>query len=496
MKKQFERFLLSPAYPVLLSIYPILTLFTANIYQVSFSVLLRPLLFSLLIGALIFQAMQFSFHDWHKSAFFATLAILFLGTYGHIKNFLDAKKVQGASIYIFVGGLIIILFFLFLNQKYKKKLNYAGLAPGINLMAIILLLYPLGKTIQYNIAKDIAFSSQPSTYKQINISDEETLPDIYYIIPDSYGRTDVLKEVYGYDNSDFIAELENLDFYVAKCSQSNYPTTVLSLVSSLNMDYVPYLNEHFEPEERELLYLFAAMRNNKVNSILSTAGYKTVAFATGFPWGEMKNFNLFISPPSPSVNEFEIMFLKTTFGQFLDDINIVDFDNIRAERYRERTRLAFDSISELVEMQGPKFIFMHLLVPHPPFGFDAEGNAINPAQVNTQEGYTNQAIYVNNKLIESIEIIIEQSDTPPIIIIQGDHGPWVSQPDWRLGILNAYYLPEYADTLYSTITPVNSFRLVLNEILGTNYELLPDNSYYSSPPYIYDFSLIENTCAE
>ncbi|MBT4312445.1 MAG: hypothetical protein HN736_11325 [Anaerolineae bacterium] len=496
MRKHIEAFLLSPAYPLLLSVSPILTLYANNIYQVSFSVLLRPVLFSLLIGVLLFLAMQFFFQEWHKSAFFATIVIFFLGTYGHIKNFLDAKKIQGAPIYILGGGLLTIFFFIFLNKKYRNKLNYASLAPGINLMAIIFLLFPLLKTIQYNVARNIAFAPQANTFEQLDISNLETLPDIYYIIPDSYGSSDTLKEIYSYDNNQFITELEKLDFFVAKCSQSNYPTTVLSLASSLNMDYISNLSEHFKPDERDILYLFAAMRKNAVMDILSTAGYKRVAFATGFPWGEMKNADVFLSPPSGAVNEFEIMYLQTTAGQLLDDLELVDLDNLNAERYRERTRLVFDSLPEIATISEPKFVFIHLMLPHPPFGFDEKGNNINPAQVNTPEGYSNQAAYFGKEIIKNIEIILKQSKTPPIIIIQGDHGPWTARPDWRLSILNAYYFPEHTDVLYPKITPVNTFRLVLNEYLGANYDLLPDNSYNVKVPYIYDFTLVENTCKE
>jgi hypothetical protein len=82
------------------------------------------------------------------------------------------------------------------------------------------------------------------------------------------------------------------------------------------------------------------------------------------------------------------------------------------------------------------------------------------------------------------------SDSSPIIIIQGDHGPgaylvWDS-PDQtlmkeRFSILNAYYLPEdVQDQLYPTISPVNSFRLIFNQLFGLPYELLPDEHYYST----------------
>ena len=494
MKKQFERFLLSPAYPVLLSIYPILTLFTANTYQTSYLVLLRPFLLSLLIGLLLFGAMKFFFREWHKSAFFTTFGISFLATYGHIENFLIAKNVQGASIYILVAWLFAILLSVFLNQKFKNKLNYASLAPGINLMAIILLLYPLGKTIQYSVVRNKAFPSQENNFEPLDIFSIETPPDIYYIILDGYGRSDVLEEIYDYDNKEFISGLESLGFYVAECAQSNYPNTGLSLTSALNMDYISNLNEHFKPDEKELFYLFASLENNKITKILNSAGYTTIAFATGFSWAEMKNVDIYFTPEPGPINEFEIMYLKTTFARFFDYLGMIDFENISAERYRERTRLVFNSFDEISKMPAPKFTFAHIIAPHPPFGFDAEGNAISPSEVNSQDGYVNQATYAGNEILKNVKTILENSESPPIIIIQGDHGPWTSNPAWRLSILNAYYFPEHINVLYPTITPVNSFRLILNEYLGKEYSLLPDDSFTVKTPYLYDFIFIENTC--
>ena len=52
----------------------------------------------------------------------------------------------------------------------------------------------------------------------------------------------------------------------------------------------------------------------------------------------------------------------------------------------------------------------------------------------------------------------------------------------------APYVPEEIEReLYESISPVNTFRITLNHLLGTEYEPLPDKSYFSrwSQPYVY-----------
>ena len=63
--------------------------------------------------------------------------------------------------------------------------------------------------------------------------------------------------------------------------------------------------------------------------------------------------------------------------------------------------------------------------------------------------------------------------------MQGDHGPngfLDPQPAHiRYPILNAYYLPDDGSSkLYPSISPVNTFRLILSNYLGADLELLPD----------------------
>jgi hypothetical protein len=164
---------------------------------------------------------------------------------------------------------------------------------------------------------------------------------------------------------------------------------------------------------------------------------------------------------------------------------------------------------DIAPIGSPTFAYIHLVMPHPPFIFTEEGEyipqdiplywGVKDAEWKLFEGrsaedyvryYTNQLIYADKRILESVENILAYSPEPPIVILQSDHGP-ASLLDWanptdaavqeRMSILNAYYFPKQDySILYKTITPVNTFRIVFNEYFGTNYEFLEDKNYFST----------------
>lgn len=65
-----------------------------------------------------------------------------------------------------------------------------------------------------------------------------TLPEVWYIILDGYGREDVLADICRIDSWEFTDGLKRLGFFVANRSLTNHSQTNLSLASSLNMMYL------------------------------------------------------------------------------------------------------------------------------------------------------------------------------------------------------------------------------------------------------------------
>jgi hypothetical protein len=185
---------------------------------------------------------------------------------------------------------------------------------------------------------------------------------------------------------------------------------------------------------------------------------------------------------------------------------LIDLGQIDGQRYRDRTRLVLGSMDKLAHMPGPKFVFIHLIQPHPLFVFGPDGLPTNPAlfmdangiysQENYYSGYRNQVKYISDQLEQAVTTLLAVSSSPPIIIIQGDHAPWLQTGNDQFKILNAYYLPGHNDLLYPTISPVNTFRLIFDTYLGADYPLLKDISYASPVPHVFNFSTVSNHCSD
>jgi hypothetical protein len=248
------------------------------------------------------------------------------------------------------------------------------------------------------------------------------------------------------------------------------------------------------------------LKHSAVRYNFENLGYKTVGFATGFAFNELEDADEFLIPDSFSagLNEFEALFMRTTLARQIDDLGWLDADAIMGQNFRDRTLNVFERIDDIARTPEPTFAYVHLIPPHPPFVFGPQGEPRHPSEFWNEnreyppgpyaEGYQNQLTYINKRMLEAIDAILSNSETPPIIIVQGDHGPWLQPKEKRFWILNAFYLPQGYDHLYPTITPVNTFRLVFNDYFGGRYELLPDISYFSPVPKLYEFSEVPNRC--
>jgi hypothetical protein len=521
-----------PIHPFLFAVYPILNLLATNRAQTLPGQAARALLLSLALAAALYFLSFLLLRDAKRAALLASLALIATFSYGHAALLLGDPPHWLPSAWIAVWALLA--WRLLAEARNHAALSAAlGWVGGFALLpgALVLALYPLQMKADDVLPLNGALAAIEQEAEEMDI-DEERLPDIYYIILDGYGRADALAEFYGYDNRQMIDYLERRGFYVAHASYANYNQTFLSLPSSLNMEHIMPLLGVEPGDDYNYAEHIRLIRDSALREVLEELGYETVTFNSGFALTRIENSDHYLTPrgeagQAPTItslslfgaevglNRFEALLVETTLFQPLFRTLLHETgEPPEFQEHRQRIQFIFEQLPAFAAQEGPYFVFAHVIAPHPPFVFKADGSPrpnILPFSYSDAnhwvwskgtrseyvEGYREQLIYINSLLIEAIQEILAESDRPPVIIVQGDHGPgayfaWESlentQLEERMGILNAYYFPGGdRGLLYPTITPVNSFRVLLNRYFGFDLPLLEDRSYFSPWSEPYDF---------
>ncbi len=482
-------------HPFLFAVYPILALLAFNIEQTRLSAALRPLLFSLAGAAALFFLLNLFFKDAHRAGFTTTLLLALFFSYGQFYNYLENPAFLSGMLgrHRLLAPLWVALALLVLVMGFRSRRNFRPVTHLFNLLAAALLILPVLQIASYQVRSyQAAAAPSPRDPSQaLHLPTGQPAPDIYYIILDGYSRDDMLEKFYGMDNRPFLSALEQLGFYVAPCSQSNYAQTQLSLASSLNLDYLDALSDRYTAGSNSRIGLAELIRHSRVRRSLENLGYTVVAFDTGYDATRLSDADVYLTPRLVAeINDFENLLTRTTAARiFAEGVSLLrlppDWEK-RDQAYRERILYSLDELEKMPALPGPKFVFAHIVAPHWPHVFGPDGQPVHE-RPDSVEGYRNQVLFINKRILPILQGIIQRSNAPPIIIVQGDHGAVIEDPVRRMSILNAYYLPGGSPALYPSISPVNSFRVIFNQVFDGAYPLLDDASYYSryDKPYLY-----------
>ena len=411
------------------------------------------------------------------------------------------------SFFFLVGSVVLIVVILW--QVYFRlrgfKIRLAQLFVVLNAIAISLIALALYLNIRS--FAQVPWMSYLSAVNQVRKdpvripSVPSTRPDIYYIVLDGYLRSDLLEELYGYDNTESTSYLQDQGFIVPANIHSNYAKTAVSVSTTLNMEYVNHLAPGLENSHFWWL-MSPFIDHSRVRATLESQGYTTVSISTGWSLTDNPTTDIYLHPFPVMLTDYERYFIGDTALGVIQPL-IKDVAYIPTfDTHRRVIRYSFESLMNIPDIAGPKFVFAHLTSPHPPFVFDKDGNPINPpGKFNTndaddfygsdsvyQEGYVGQVQFVNAQMRQVVDAILEKSETPPIILIQADHGSGLLTdfssaentciPE-RFSPFAAYYLPGVdQDDVPPDLTTVNLFRFLFNEYFEADLPLLENEQYY------------------
>jgi hypothetical protein len=495
-------------HPLLVALYPEVTLYAANVAIFTVADIWRSAAYAVLaaVGAWVFFGLVL--RSASGGAIAASLSFLLFFTYDFTWNpvlhFL-ARSSLGPTLmpalhpqqfHIWTLGICFLVVLLLAN-RLKNRLAVTN---AFNFAAVALLLMPIGRVLLQEVPS--AHGQQSAIQAQVPALAK--LPDVYFVIFDAYGRSDALKETFGIDNQPFIDSLTSLGYKVLPRSRANYAYTLLSLAATLNMQYLGDLLPNVAPDESAMLPIADRLNDSRVVQFFKSQGYRTVAITTGF------------TALHPRVDQT----LASNSGMSLFESNLLDPTPIDISKttafafdaHRDRLLNGMRFLDAVSAQTGPKFVFAHILMPHPPFVFGSNGQPRNAAQFQFGDandfqggwnsystGYVGQLQYLNKIALPVLARLAARPNT--IIIVQGDHGSrsrfdnkTIERADLKEPYrnLSAFFGPsKLKAALRDDMSLVNTFRVVLNTQFGQKLPMLPDKSFYNT--WIKPFQWVEVT---
>ncbi len=281
--------------------------------------------------------------------------------------------------------------------------------------------------------------------------------DIYYLVLDGFGRPDVLKELFDLDLGPFVSALESRGFTVPRASRSNYTQTYLSLGSSLNLGYLDLAAEMRGSSDRRVLeYL---IQHSALMTLGKRAGYRVSVIGSDYSATTRLQSADVCLCEQYGLSETELTILNLT------PLRALPLDRWTYAAHRRKLVESFRHLERAADTGHPAFVFAHLLAPHPPFVFAADGAARSSAErtfgfqdgshfagprAEYVAGYREQAQFVASRILAAVDAILSRPGPAPIIVLHGDHGPG-SMWHWddldggnireRAAVLSAYYFP-------------------------------------------------------
>jgi hypothetical protein len=474
--------------PVLLAVFPVVSLFQHNQAEIDLKVLWGPLAISAASGAGLFALFMLALKRGAKAGVLACLVVVAFFYYGifsaHVSGLSD-KGLFPIWAALFALGALALL---------RTKSDLVNLSWVLSAFAAVVLAVPLVKIVSYRVDHPPVSISDPRLWptdlQQPALSGGAQRPDVYYLIPDDYARPDVLKQYFHYDNSEFTRQLERRGFVIAGQGRSPYSKSELNMASALNLDYLSRLPKILGKSSQDVLLVRKMIEDSRASHVLRSLGYRythidsdNITFAADNPH---------ISPLAAPDN-LTYLWLRDSVLRLVG--GPIGFDEAATnERFRDSVRLAFRRLRATALEPGPKFVVFHTLMPHDPYIFGSRGESVTfPDHSDTGHStkfgmryYVRQLQFVNRKLLEATDAILANSKVPPIIVIQSDEG-FEALPenfgeaaalDMRVKGLSAFHLPgKRKGILPQKLNIVNSFRVLFNQYFGTHYPLLTSVSH-------------------
>lgn len=468
MKQRLRAIFKGPVvfYPVLFAAFPILFLYAYNIRETSTAEVWLPLGVSVAGALVLWMVLSLTLRSLAKAGLATAIFLFFFFSYGRLYAALEE---WGAFVpehaYLLPSMLFVWGYCVYFVSRAKRDFRITTRV--LNIIAVALIAINLFNIASYQVRLS-KVSAGTLVQAAGSPAEASALPDIYFIIMDEYASLSTIKEYYEYDNDGFADRLADSGFYIAHESRTHKAATEYSIASTLNMEWIG--------EEVPFDIVLQRIAHSDVVEFLRSKGYSFVHIGI-FDIGADLNYNFYASnETSAVVSDFlRIAWNTTMLSPFYTYIFGTRFEAF----HRAAVMDGLELLKTMPEVQGPKFVYAHIMCPHDPFVFGPSGGRAgveNFYNYVDKSVYLGQYIFITGEIEQVVGELLEKSGPHSIIILESDHGPRTLGEDAGTRIFNAVYLPDNGgEYLYDSISSVNLFRSIFNYYFGANYTLLSDD---------------------
>jgi hypothetical protein len=489
-----------PFHPLLFAAYFVLFLYSVNLDEVELGDVLPVL--AVVVGGtgILLTLAGLLVGDLRRAALVLSAGVIAFLAYGHAARLLQPLRI-GPTIHV-LGWLTIIALAVIVAWRGRRFLGTVTRA--LNVASFALLIVPLVSIVPYDVGR-LTTGDPPTPAPSTAVLTPSTAgPDIYWFIFDRYPSASSARLAYGIENPIF-DELRKRGFYIADASHANYQRTSASLQATFSAEFLNGRGhaDIFGPTDRSAA--FSRVQNSNVARFLKSRGYYYVHVGSDFS-GTRSSVLADVNHAFDNQTDFDAAFVDSTALP-----GILRRTGISGPRWARRyawTTWEVNLLANLPRYPSPKFVFGHLLLPHTPYIFTADGSFVSDEANRDRprtEQFTEQLTFTNARMLAIIDDLLAVPATDrPVIIVQADEGPYPSyledktRHDWttatleereiKFGILNAWYVPNARDIgLYPEVSPVNTFRLLFNAYFDTDLPILPDESFTLDHPEPLEF---------
>ncbi|MBI2729866.1 MAG: sulfatase-like hydrolase/transferase [Sphingobacteriales bacterium] len=439
----------------------------------------------LVLAAVIFFVSKKLFLQTVNAAVYTTLFLLVFLFFEDLRIFTGKWITAISSFKIFFPLCLLILtagFFIF------KKINrpFTRLGFLLNCLFIIYVVIDIAAT-----GKQLFVSMKKvSPVVDINYCDTCKKPSVYFVVMDEYFGAKGLREYFKYDNSNFESQLRQKGFTVIDHSRSNYRFTVFSMTSVLNMDYIKELGEQTVYNQDGFYKAIIGIKHNQVCELFAKQGYDIINYSDFDIEHHTAGLGYNLLPSQRSLISNRTMYYQAEKYLPYFIIRYTGFTKLAnwlTDRYIlvNELRLTQTIKDAKKNTAKPAFTYLHLNMPHTPYAYDSSGNKVvntwfKDLSMKQQDSmYLQYLVYTNKRINSFTDSLLTATKNKAVIILMSDHGYRDAyNKSSELGHQNFFAIYDQVTNKgfqRDSITSVNTFRILFNELFKTSYPLLKDS---------------------